>query len=179
MVTPIPWAPRSHYFSFFECPEEYTEEIVIGMDGVNYKGRQVHVEVAETRSENSEVTDDSPAREHKPRREEKPSRERKPKKGDKPRREEKPRKESKPTREEKVYREEKTSRAPKRAPKVQIAQDDDFWNNFENEDWHQFFRSEGAGKPKKKSSAHKEKPTRKEKVNGRKAARTKPSRRLC
>ena len=127
-------------FSFFECPEEYTEEIVIGMDGVNYKGRQVHVEVAETRSENSEVTDDSPAREHKPRREEKPSRERKPKKGDKPRREEKPRKESKPTREEKVYREEKTSRAPKRAPKVQIAQDDDFWNNFENEDWQSLIR---------------------------------------
>ena len=157
-------------FSFFECPEEFTEEIVIGMDGINYKGRQVHVEVAETRSENGEVADVAPARERKSRREEKPSRERKPKKEEKPRREDKPRKEEKPR------REEKTSRTPKRAPKVQIAQDDDFWNNFENEDWHQFFRSEGAGKPKKKSSARKEKPARKEKVNGRKAARTKPSR---
>lgn len=143
-------------FSFFECPEEFTEEIVIGMDGVNYKGRQVHVEVAEARSEDGE---EKPIRvEKKARREEKPSRERKPKREEKPRREDKPR------------REEKTSRTPKRAPKVQIAQDDDFWNNFENEDWHQFFRSEGAGKSKKKSSA------RKEKVNGRKAARTKPSR---
>ena len=169
-------------FSFFECPEEYTEEIVIGMDGVNYKGRQVHVEVAETRSEGGDEADAASARERKPRAErkpryeEKPSRERKPKKEEKPRREDKPRKESKPTREEKVYHEEKTSRSPKRAPKVQIAQDDDFWNNFENEDWHQFFRSEGAGKSKKKSSARKEKPARKEKVNGRKAARTKPSR---
>ena len=161
-------------FSFFECPEEFTEEIVIGMDGVNYKGRQVHVEVAETRSEGGE---EKPVRvEKKARREEKPSKESKPKKEEKPRREDKPRKESKPTREEIVYREEKTSRSPKRAPKVQIAQDDDFWNNFENEDWHQFFRSEGAGKSKKKSSARKEKPARKEKVNGRKAARTKPSR---
>lgn len=149
-------------FSFFECPEEYTEEIVIGMDGVNYKGRQVHVEVAEARAEDGE---EKPVRvEKKARREEKPSRERKPKKEEKPRREDKPR------------REEKTSRTPRRAPKVQVAQDDDFWNNFENEDWHQFFRSEGAGKSKKKSSARKEKPARKEKVNGRKAARTKPSR---
>ena len=168
-------------FSFFECPEEFTEEIVIGMDGINYKGRQVHVEVAETRSENGEVADVAPARERKSRREEKPSRERKPKKEEKPRREDKPRKEEKPRREEKPLREEKprreekTSRTPKRAPTVQIAQDDDFWNNFENEDWHQFFRSEGAGKSKKKSSARKEKPARKEKVNGRKAARTKPS----
>ena len=56
-----------------------------------------------------------------------------------------------------------------------FSEDDDFWNNFENEDWHQFFRSEGAGKSRKKSSARKEKPARKEKVNGRKAARTKPS----
>lgn len=143
-------------FSFFECPEEFTEEIVIGMDGVNYKGRQVHVEVAEARSEDGE---EKPIRvEKKARREEKPFKERKPKKEEKPRREDKPR------------REEKTSRTPKRAPKVQVAQDDDFWNNFEDEDWHQFFRSEGAGKSKKKSSA------RKEKVNGRKAARTKPSR---
>ena len=169
-------------FSFFECPEEFTEEILDGMDGVNYKERQVHVEVAETRSEGGEEADAASARERKPRAErkpryeEKPSKERKPKKEEKPRREDMPRKESKPTREEKVYREEKTSRSPKRAPKVQIAQDDDFWNNFENEDWHQFFRSEGAGKSKKKSSARKEKPARKEKVNGRKAARTKPSR---
>lgn len=149
-------------FSFFECPEEFTEEIVIGMDGVNYKGRQVHVEVAEARSEDGE---EKPVRvEKKARREEKPSKERKPKKEEKPRREDKPR------------REENTSRTPKRAPKVQVAQDDDFWNNFEDEDWHQFFRSEGAGKSKKKSSARKEKPARKEKVNGRKAARTKPSR---
>ena len=153
-------------FSFFECPEEYTEEILTGMDGVNYKSRQVHVEVAETRSEGIQETDEKPARERKPQKEDKPRRK------DKPRREEKPRKESKPTREERAYREEKTSRTPKRAPKVQIAQDDDFWNNFENEDWHQFFRSEGAGKSKKKSSARKEKPARKEKVNGRKAARS-------
>ena len=174
-------------FSFFECPEEYTEEIVIGMDGVNYKGRQVHVEVAETRSEGGEVADAASARERKPRAErksryeEKPSRERKPKKEDKPRREEKSRRDEKPDRKASKRQDEPAGkkrgskierRNPQRAPKVQIAQDDDFWNNFENEDWHQFFRSEGAGKSRKKSSAHKEKPTRKEKVNGRKASRT-------
>ena len=59
-------------FSFFECPEEYTEEILAGMDGVNYKGREVHVEVAETRSE--EGGENTP--EEKPaQRREKPARE--------------------------------------------------------------------------------------------------------
>ena len=145
-------------FSFFECPEEYTEEILSGMDGVNYKGRQVHVEVAETRSEGDSVQEDRPARERKPRADKKPER-----------------REEKPRREEKSRREEKKSGKIERhnaqhAPKVQIAQDDDFWNNFVDDgDWHQFFRS-GNGKPPKK---HKEKkPARKEKVNGRKASRT-------
>ena len=196
-------------FSFFECPEEFTEEILNGMDGVNYKGRQVHVEVAETRSEDADEADAAPVRERKPRAErkpryeEKPSRERRPKKEEKPSREEKLHREDKPRREERSRREEKPDRKtskrqdepavknrgskierrnPQRAPQVQIAQDDDFWNNFENEDWHQFFRSEGTGKSRKKSSSRKEKPARKEKtargekVNGRKAARTKPSR---
>ena len=153
-------------FSFFECPEEYTEEILTGMDGVNYKGRQVHVEVAETRSDDGLETVEKTARERKSRREEKPRREEKTK-----REEKRVRKEEKP----KSRREEKKSgkierHSAQRAPKVQIAQDDDFWNNFENEDWHQFFRS-GGGKPSKK---HKEKkPSRQEKVNGRKARKRK------
>ena len=155
-------------FSFFECPEEYTEEIVIGMDGVNYKGRQVHVEVAETRSEDGTPREEKPARERKPKKEDKPRRE------DKPRKEEKPRKESKSTREERAYREEKTSRTPKRAPKVQIAQDDEFWRDFESGDWRQFFRNGTKGTVPTVPSKRKEKKTsgRKEKVNGRKASRT-------
>jgi ATP-dependent RNA helicase DeaD len=158
-------------FSFFECPQEYTEEILTGMEGVNYKSRQVHVEVAETRSEDGQ-TEERPVRERKPRREDKPRREEKPVREKKSNREEKPRREGKPTREERAYREEKTSRAPKRAPKVQVAQDDEFWRDFESGDWRQFFRSDN-GKPKKKASAHKEKKSgRKEKVNGRKARRT-------
>ena len=131
-------------FSFFECPEEYAEEILTGMDGVNYKGRQVHVEVAETRSE------DGAPREKKSERKPERKQERKP--------------ERKP--------EHKPERKPERAPgkkSKKVQDDDDFWNNFENEDWHQFFRN-GNGKPSKK---HKEnKPAKKEKVNGRKAART-------
>ena len=166
-------------FSFFECPEEYTEEIIEGMNGVNYKGREVNVEVAETRSEDGTPREEKPARERKPRKE-KPVREEKVYREDKPRREAKPHKESKPTREERAYREEKTSRTPKRAPKVQIAQDDDFWRDFENGDWRQFFRSEdgkprrGAGHSESKPSKRKEKKSsgRKEKVNGRKASRT-------
>ena len=131
-------------FSFFECPEEYAEEILTGMDGVNYKGRQVHVEVAETHSE------DGAPREKKSERKPERKQERKP--------------ERKP--------EHKPERKPERAPgkkSKKVQDDDDFWNNFENEDWHQFFRN-GNGKPAKK---HKEnKPAKKEKVNGRKAART-------
>ena len=161
-------------FSFFECPEEYTEEILTGMDGVNYKSRQVHVEVAETRSEGDSVQEERPVRERKPRREEKAKREEKPRRVEKPKREEK-----KPRREEKSFGKVERHRA-QRAPKVQIAQDDDFWNNFENEDWHQFFRSEGgkprssAGRNESKPSKRKEKKSsgRKEKVNGRKASRT-------
>ena len=161
-------------FSFFECPEEYTEEILTGMDGVNYKSRQVHVEVAETRSEGDSVQEERPVRERKPCREEKAKREEKPRRVEKPKREEK-----KPRREEKSFGKVERHRA-QRAPKVQIAQDDDFWNNFENEDWHQFFRSEGgkprssAGRNESKPSKRKEKKSsgRKEKVNGRKASRT-------
>ena len=144
------------------------------MDGVNYKSRQVHVEVAETRSEGDSVQEERPVRERKPRREEKAKREEKPRRVEKPKREEK-----KPRREEKSFGKVERHRA-QRAPKVQIAQDDDFWNNFENEDWHQFFRSEGgkprssAGRNESKPSKRKEKKTsgRKEKVNGRKASRT-------
>ena len=152
-------------FSFFECPEEYTEEILTGMDGVNYKGRQVHVEVAETRSEDGQEPREKPVRERKPRREDKPRREEKPSRESF--REEKPKKSKKSSREDKAYREEKpfvkekTARGSKssgridrhsaqRAPKVQIAQDERFWRDFEDDgDWRSFFRS-SAGKPKRK-----------------------------
>jgi ATP-dependent RNA helicase DeaD len=153
-------------FSFFECPQEYTEEILTGMEGVNYKGRQVHVEVAETRSEDGQQTEDRPAKERKSRRE------------DKPRREDRPRREEKPSRDKRSYSDEKTTRTPKRAPKVQVAQDDEFWRDFENGDWRQFFRSDngkprrGAGRNDSKPSKHKDKKSiRKEKVNGRKSRR--------
>ena len=152
-------------FSFFECPEEYTEEILTGMDGVNYKGRQVHVEVAETRSEDGQEPREKPVRERKPRREDKPRREEKPSRESF--REEKPKKSKKSSREDKAYREEKpfvkekTARGSKssgridrhsaqRAPQVQIAQDERFWRDFEDDgDWRSFFRS-SAGKPKRK-----------------------------
>jgi ATP-dependent RNA helicase DeaD len=163
-------------FSFFECPEEYTEEIIEGMSGVNYKGREVNVEVAETRSEDGEQ------------REEKPVRERKPLKEEKPRREEKPVKEKKPNREERPKSKDKIERhTARRAPQVPMtAQDDDFWRDFENGDWRQFFRSDdgkprrGAGRSESKPSKRKDKKpvrkekssARKEKVNGRKASRT-------
>lgn len=42
-------------FSFFECPSEFAEEIVTGMNGINYKGRQIHVEIAEQRDENPDA----------------------------------------------------------------------------------------------------------------------------
>ncbi|MBO4560705.1 MAG: DEAD/DEAH box helicase [Bacteroidaceae bacterium] len=174
-------------FSFFECPEEYTEEILTGMDGVNYKGREVHVEVAETKSsaegeesapkEEPTVRRDKLARERKPERkkEEKPHRE------EKPRREEKAVKEKKSHRDEKPYTKDKTKSKGKierhsaqRAPQVQIAQDENFWRDFEDDgDWRTFFRS-GNGKPK-----NKEKASGRKRVNGRKASRTvtKPKRR--
>ena len=177
-------------FSFFECPEEYTEEILTGMDGVNYKGRQVHVEVAEVRS--SEVDTESeakPARERKPRREDKPRHEEKPKKGKKLSREVTSYRDEKPFVKEKAAKSSKSSgkldrHSAQRAPKVQIAQDDDFWKNFENEDWHQFFRNDngkprrGAGRTEERASKRKEKNRKEKKVNGRKASRTvsKPSR---
>ena len=180
-------------FSFFECPEEYTEEILAGMDGVNYKGREVHVEVAETKS-SAEGRESAPNEEPTVRRE-KPARERKPerKKEEKPHREEKPRREEIPVKEKKSHREEKSHRDEKpytkdktkskgkierhsaqRAPQVQIAQDENFWRDFEDDgDWRTFFRS-GNGKPK-----NKEKASGRKKVNGRKASRTvtKPKRR--
>ena len=180
-------------FSFFECPEEYTEEILAGMDGVNYKGREVHVEVAETKS-SAEGGESAPNEEPTVRRE-KPARERKPerKKEEKPHHEEKPRREEIPVKEKKSHREEKSHRDEKpytkdktkskgkierhsaqRAPQVQIAQDENFWRDFEDDgDWRTFFRS-GNGKPK-----NKEKASGRKKVNGRKASRTvtKPKRR--
>ena len=180
-------------YSFFECPEEYTEEILAGMDGVNYKGREVHVEVAETKS-SAEGEESAPKEELTVRRE-KLARERKPerKKEEKPHREEKPRREEKAVKEKKTHREEKSHRDEKpytkdktkskgkierhsaqRAPQVQIAQDENFWRDFEDDgDWRTFFRS-GNGKPK-----HKEKASGRKKVNGRKASRTvtKPKRR--
>ena len=187
-------------FSFFECPEEYTEEILAGMNGVNYKGRQVSVEVAETRSSDGDAESDvKPVRERKPRHEEKTRREEKPSRTRESYSDEKPKKEKKSSREKKAYRDEKpsvkekTSKGAKssgkidrhsaqRVPKVQIAQDDDFWNNFVDDgDWHQFFRSDngkprrGAGRTEERASKRKEKNSsgRKEKkVNGRKASRT-------
>ena len=160
-------------FSFFECPEEYTEEILTGMDGVNYKGRQVHVEVAESRSEGDAEPKEQLAKERKPRVEKKPERrEEKSRKETRSYREDKPRYEEKPYKKEKAKSSGKIERhTAQRAPKVQIAQDDAFWDNFVDDgDWRSFFRS-GGGKPSKK---HKEKPVpRKEKpVKGRKAART-------
>lgn len=143
------------------------------MDGVNYKGRQVHVEVAETRSEGDAEPKEQLAKERKPRAEKKPERrEEKSRKEPKSYREEKPRYEEKPYKKDKAKSSGKIERhSAQRAPKVQIAQDDAFWDNFVDDgDWRSFFRS-GGGKPSKK---HKEKPVpRKEKpVKGRKAART-------
>ena len=169
-------------FSFFECPEEYTEEILTGMDGVNYKGRQVHVEVAESRSEGDAEPKEQLAKERKPRAEKKPERrEEKPRKETRSYREDKPRYEEKPYKKDKPKSSGKIERhTAQRAPKVQIAQDDAFWDNFENEDWHQFFRNDdgrprrGAARTESRAPKRKEKPSaRKEKkVNGRKASRT-------
>ena len=180
-------------FSFFECPEEFTEEIIQGMSGVNYKGREVNVEVAETRSEGEDKeTSEKPVKERRPRLEERPRREErdisdkgKPSKGKK--RGESlyegktPKKVKKSGRNDEVIAKgSKTERrSPQRAPQVQIAQDDDFWRDFEDGDWRQFFRSDngkprrGAGRNEAKPSKRKDKkPSRKEKVNGRKASRT-------
>ena len=187
-------------FSFFECPEEFTEEIIQGMSGVNYKGREVNVEVAETRSEGEDKeTSEKPVKERRPRLEERPRREErdisdkgKPSKGKK--RGESlyegktPKKVKKSGRNDEVIAKgSKTERrSPQRAPQVQIAQDDDFWRDFEDGDWRQFFRSDdgkprrGAGRSESKPSKRKDKKpvrkekssARKEKVNGRKASRT-------
>ena len=160
-------------FSFFECPDEYTEEIIEGMNGVNYKGREVNVEVAESRSEDGqESPEEKPARERKPRREERPVREDKPRREEKPAREKKSHKVEKPVNNKRKSKDKIERHTAQRAPQVQVAQDDDFWRDFESGDWRQFFRSDN-GKPKKKASARKEKkPARKVKVNGRKASRT-------
>jgi len=171
-------------FSFFECPEDYTEEILSGMDGINYKGREVHVEVAEARSDgDAALEEERPARERRPRADKKPERrDDKPRKEEKNRREDKSRREVKPRHEE-PRREEKRSgkierHSAQRAPKVQVAQDDDFWRDFENEDWHQFFRSDsgkprrGAGRTEGKAPKHREKAPGRKKENGRKASRT-------
>ena len=142
-------------FSFFECPEEYTEEILTGMDGVNYKGRQVHVEVAESRSSEGDTEPkEQPAKERKPRAraEKKPER-----RGEKSRKESKPYREDKPRHEEKPYKKDKPKSSGKierhsaqRAPQVQIAQDERFWRDFEDDgDWRSFFRN-STGKPKRK-----------------------------
>ena len=144
-------------FSFFECPQEYTEEILTGMDGVNYKGRQVHVEVAEARSEEGGENKPERKQDRKPERKPERNTERKP--------------------------ERKTERKPERAPEKRSKrsqEDDEFWREFENGDWRQFFRSQegdrrrGEGRNERKAPKRKEKSSgRKEKpVKGRKAART-------
>ena len=143
------------------------------MNGVNYKGREVNVEVAESRSEDGqESPEEKPARERKPRREERPVREDKPRREEKPAREKKSHKVEKPVNNKRKSKDKIERHTAQRAPQVQVAQDDDFWRDFESGDWRQFFRSDN-GKPKKKASARKEKkPARKVKVNGRKASRT-------
>ena len=159
-------------FSFFECPEEYTEEILTGMDGVNYKGRQVSVEVAETRSDGDSVQEERQERERKPRADKKPE-----KREEKSRREEKPKKGKKSSREEKAYRDEKPRHSAQRAPKVQIAQDEDFWRDFDDGDWRSFFRSDN-GKPRRGAGRTENKPSkRKDNVKHKESKKKKGSKR--
>lgn len=159
------------------------------MDGVNYKGRQVHVEVAETRSDGDSVQEERQERERKPRVDKKPE-----KREEKSRREEKPKKGKKSSREEKAYRDEKpfTKEKPgrgskssgkidrhsaQRAPKVQIAQDEDFWRDIDDGDWRSFFRSDN-GKPRRGAGRTENKPSkRKDNVKHKDSKKKKGSKR--
>jgi hypothetical protein len=122
-------------FSFFECPSEFAEEIVTGMNGINYKGRQIHVEIAEQRDENPDAGGYNERR--KSYDGERKSSGRKTVRGE--------RRTDKPERTEKKSRDSKSEtrrHAPQRAPKIHVAQDDDFWNGFDDGDWRQFFRND-------------------------------------
>ena len=122
-------------FSFFECPSEFAEEIVTGMNGINYKGRQIHVEIAEQRDENPDAGGYNERR--KSYDGERKSSGRKTVRG--VRRAEKPEPTEKKSRDSKS---ETRRHAPQRAPKINVAQDDDFWNGFDDGDWRQFFRND-------------------------------------
>lgn len=122
-------------FSFFECPSEFAEEIVTGMNGINYKGRQIHVEIAEQRDENPDAGGYNERR--KSYDGERKSSGRKTVRGE--RRAEKPERTEKKSRDSKS---ETRRHAPQRAPKIHVAQDDDFWNGFDDGDWRQFFRND-------------------------------------
>lgn len=148
-------------FSFFECPDEYTEEILDGLQGINYKGRGVVVEVAE-RKENSEERKEKAA--PAPRREKADYAPREDRYAPAPRRE---KASARKTEEFVSNRQTKPARktdesvpkhAPRRAPKVQVAQDDDFWNSMDSGDWRDFFpQDNGAarGRGRGESSGHK------------------------
>lgn len=114
-------------FSFFECPEEFAEEIVAGMNGIQYKGRDVHVEIAQV-SQGEKKPENKPVK----------------KEAAKPKR---PEIKAKPEKKEKEYK-----HAPQRAPKVKECHDDYWTDDFDTGDWRQFFRG-NEGKPKARRGA--------------------------
>lgn len=115
-------------FSFFEVNEADAQQVIDALDGKEYKGRQLTVQVA------------SESEAHKS--------------GRKPAQEEKPKHKTEEPKPEKQYskygdkdRKKAERRAPKRAPQVSQASafnDDDFLEN----DWRQFFRGSEKGKRK-------------------------------
>lgn len=139
-------------FSFFECPDEYSEEILNGLNGLNYRGREVVVEVAERKdgsNEHKEKAAPAPRREQTapaPRRE----------KAQAQRKDEfVSNRQTKPA---SKTSESVPKHAPRRAPKVQVAQDDDFWNSMDSGDWRDFFPQDNAparGKSRGESGGHK------------------------
>lgn len=167
-------------FSFFECPEEFTEEILSALDGAQYKGREVHCEIAGAsgKDEKTVRTEGRPERVHKeePERQNRSAKPARQEKSAKTARQEIPAKLARqeksvqPLRQEKVSRTEKPAgknrddkrrHEPQRAPKVQGG---NYWtDDFDDGDWRSFFRSDGQpktrrgagrnagqGKPKKK-----------------------------
>lgn len=139
-------------FSFFECPDEYSEEILNGLNGLNYRGREVVVEVAERKDGSNE---------HKEKAAPAP---RKEKTAPAPRREktQAQRKDefvsNRQTKPASKTSESVPKHAPRRAPKVQVAQDDDFWNSMDSGDWRDFFPQDNAparGKSRGESGGHK------------------------
>lgn len=185
-------------FSFFESPHEFADEIIEGMRGINYKGREVHVEIADQRQEDGQSGSDNVPSRKQERRESRHSREDRHKDGGKSQARDRmegrsgdrydkadsydSRGESKrvrssdrkPSYHQETERGAKNrSHAPQRAPKVQIAQDDDFWNNIENEDWRQFFRSSDEPKSRRGAGRTVSAQRRESKTSNRKGGATK------